>query len=337
MSELKVGISSFAHPHADAYADVLRASPNAELVGFSDPDDARALRVSARLGIPRLSEDELLHSGLDALLVCSENASHRDTVLAAAAAGVNVLCEKPLATSLDDARRMVEAFARKGLLLRTAFPMRFSGPIREAKMLAGTDALGPIGAIEGVNQGKIPLDGGGWFLDPARAGGGAVTDHSVHLADCFRWILSDEVTRVYAQANALIGSDPGVETAGLLVLEFSRGAVATIDCSWSRPPGYPSWGGLGMRIVARKAVLDVDAFADHFAVFDQRGAYWSDWGDRSNADMIEEFLSGCVSGSTPSTDPLDGLRAVAIVDAAYESIRTGAPVTPSTSTEWNES
>jgi predicted dehydrogenase len=258
-------------------------------------------------------------------------------VLAAATAGVNVLCEKPLATGLDDAQAMVEAFESKGLLLRTAFPMRFAAPIREVKRLADADALGTIGAIEGVNQGKMPLEGGGWFLDPARAGGGAVTDHSVHLADCFRWILSDEVTSVYAQANSLIGSDPDVETAGLLMLEFSRGSIATIDCSWSRPPGYPSWGGLGMRIVARNAVLDIDAFADHFAVFDQHGGYWSDWGHDSNAGMIQEFLSACVSGTTPSTSPLDGLRATAIVHAAYESIRTGAPVTPSTLSEWNPS
>jgi predicted dehydrogenase len=343
MTELKVGISSFAHPHADAYAEVLLRSPRAQLVGFSDPDDMRAERVVAQYSIPRLSEDDLLAAGLDALIVCSENSRHRDIVLKAAAAGVHVLCEKPLATSLADAGEVTEACRRAGVLLRTAFPMRFAGPIREAKRLADAGTLGPIGAIEGVNQGVIPLGTGGWFLDPALAGGGAVTDHSVHLADCYRWILSDEVHRVYAQTNSLIGTGPGVETAGLLVLEFSRGAVATIDCSWSRPPGYPSWGGLDLKIVARDAVLDLDAFAQHFTEYDQHRSSWTDWGDSSNAAMIDEFLTGCRTGVTPSSDPLDGLRAAAIVEAAYESISTGIPVNVSTiahpqpaTKEWNQ-
>lgn len=330
MSELRVGIMSFAHPHAQSYATLLKSSPGVNLVGFADDDDERAAENARRFDLARFaSYDELLQQDLDAVIVCSENGRHYEHVELAAKAGAHVLCEKPLAVRLDDATAMVEVCHENDVLIRTAFPMRFSEPIREVKSLVTSGRVGHIGAIEGTNQGQIPLVQGGWFLDANAAGGGAVTDHAVHLVDLFRWLLSDEVVEVYAQANKLIGGEVEVETCGLLMLEFARGTVATIDCSWSRPRVFPTWGGLGMRLVASNAVVDVNAFAQRFASYDDTaGVSWIDWGDGANAGMLDEFLSACRTGDTPSSDPRDGVRAVAVVEAAYESIRTGRPTAP---------
>ena len=91
-----------------------------------------------------------------------------------------------------------------------------------------------------------------WFVDPELAGGGAVMDHTVHLADILRWYLGSEVVEVYAQTNRIFHADEvEVETGGLLMLTFANGVFASIDCSWSKPDYYPTWGGLTFEMVTR--------------------------------------------------------------------------------------
>ena len=159
----KIGLLSFAHPHAEAYAVALRAIPGAELAGIYDPD-ARRGRAAARRHRTRCARkrEELLEAGLDGVIVCSENARHRADVEAALAAGLGVLCEKPLATTPADAQAMVRAAARAKRPLLTAFPCRFSTPLREARRLVHGGALGRVLAAQGTNRGRHP---GGWFVD----------------------------------------------------------------------------------------------------------------------------------------------------------------------------
>jgi predicted dehydrogenase len=327
---LSVGLTSAAHVHADTYADLLRSMPDVQLLGVADADAQRGRDFAERHAIPFLGElPALLALHPDAVVVTSENANHRREVEAAAAAGAHVLCEKPLATTVGDARAIVDSCARAGVRLMTAFPMRFSPTIGRIAASLAAGEIGTVRAVNAVNQGQIPTRHRAWFGDRKLAGGGAVTDHTVHVLDALRWLLRAEPTEVWATANHILHADrTEVETGAVVAVTFDDGTIATIDCSWSRPDNYPTWGGLSMEIVGERGVLDLDAFRQRFTVFDahEPGANWIYWGSDADRAMIRAFLGSVRDGSEPPVTGLDGLRAVEVVQAAYRSLELGEPV-----------
>ena len=327
---MRIGIMSFAHLHAEAYIRNLCAIDGVELMGIADEDMERgahfADKFQTRLydGCQRLLED-----GPDGVIVCSENSKHRALVELAAGHGVHILCEKPLATTLEDAQAMLDACSEAGVLLMTAFPMRFSAPIIELKKQMESGALGRIYCLNTTNQGRMPIHERSWFVDPVLAGGGAVMDHTVHLADIMRWCLDSEVVEIYSQTNHILHADMvEVETAGLLMVTFDNGVFASIDCSWNKPFNYPTWGGLTMELISERGLTVVDAFSQNLNLYQQEPAdhNWSYWGSDVNQAMIEEFVSAIKEQRQPLVSGEDGYRALEITLAAYQSAAENQPV-----------
>lgn len=327
---IRIGVMSFAHPHAEGYVENVRAIPEAELVGAADDDRTRGEHHAARLGL-RLwpTYEDLLAQQLDGVIVCSENARHRPHVEIAARVGAHILCEKPLATALTDARAMIEACAHAEVHLMPAFPMRFNAPLLEVKRALDDGRLGDLSCCVTTNQGQNPGRHRHWFVEQQLAGGGAVMDHTVHLVDVLRWYLRSEVVEVYAQTTDLLpGGNAEVETGGLILLTFANGVFATIDCSWSRPESFPTWGGLTMEFVGGRGVLSVDAFRQNLMIYPERspGVTMRNWGSDANQAMIAEFVTAIQERRNPAVTGLDGYRALEVVVAAYESARKGQPV-----------
>ena len=335
----RLAILSFAHMHAEGYIQNIKALPDVELIGIADDNTERGRYFADRFGA-RLFDSyaALLAEKPDGAIVTSENSNHLPLVQMAAEAGAHVLCEKPLATTVEDARAIVDACARASVKLMTAFPMRFSPPIVEVKRLLEQKTLGAIYGVNGTNQGSLPQFHQAenlaflkrdWFVSKALAGGGAVMDHVVHLADVLRWFFGCEVVEVCAQTNNIMGGDKvDVETGGLVMLTFENGAFASIDCSWSKPAHYPTWGGLGMDIIGADGVVTVDAFRQRVALYSDRigRPQWLAWGSDANQGMIEEFVAAIREGREPSITGIDGLKAVEIVAAAYQSAASGEVV-----------
>lgn len=328
---MRVGFLSAAHHHADAYVNNFRAA-GVDVAGVCDDDPERGQRWASAHGVPWFgSADELLDAGMDAVAVCAETVHHRRLVEQAASAGVAVLCEKPLATTDEDAQAIVDVCAAAGVPLMTAFPMRFSPPLREVAGLLADGSLGRLYACTGTNQGQVPTGHGAWFADPELAGGGAVMDHTVHVADVLRWYLGEDPVEVYAATNRIVGAgDVTVETGGLIMLTYADGMFATIDCSWSRPASYPTWGGLTLELVGEQGVVGVDAFSQHLTGYGGRGGpvSWKDWGSDANQGLIDEFVDAVRAGRPPAVTGEDGLAATRIALAAYRSVASGEPVSP---------
>lgn len=326
---VRVGMLSVAHVHAPWYLEALARMPDVELVGLwdADPDlaDERARAVSIRAH-PTVAA---VLEGADAVVIAGVNRDHRALVETAAAAGRHVLCEKPLATSVGDARAIVDACAAAGVRLMTAFPSRYHSVVEALGDAVRTGQVGQVVAFEGVNTGEMPDIHGAWFVDPELAGGGAVTDHVVHLADLYRWLTGSEVVEVYAVANRILQDGfHAVETGGLVSLMLADGVFATIDCSWSKPRSYPTWGGMRLEVLGTGGALDMDAFRQHLTVYGRRedGVRWPFFGSDANAAMLAEFVAAVRDDREPAITGTDGLRAVEIVDAAYRSIASGQPV-----------
>lgn len=327
---MKIGIMSFAHHHAEAYIQNLRRLEGVEIAAVADDDAERARAFASRYGVPFApSYEALLEGRPDGVIVASENSRHRPLVEMAAAAGVHVLCEKPLATTLPDARALVDACDRAGVLLMTAFPIRFSAPLIAVKQQLDSGDLGAVYAFNGVNQGELPTAHRDWFVDKELAGGGAIIDHTVHLVDIMRWYLGSEVVEVYAQSNRIIyGDEVDVETGALEMLRFQNGVFATIDASWSRPPYWPTWGGLAFELVTERGAVLVDAFSQNLTVYrhDAARASWLYWGSDANQAMIAEFVAAIREQREPLVTGMDGYRAVEVALAAYDSAASGEPV-----------
>jgi predicted dehydrogenase len=207
--------------------------------------------------------------------------------------------------------------------------MRFSAPLLEIKRRLDHGDFGDVYCFNATNQGELPTKHRAWFVDPEMAGGGAIMDHTVHLVDMMRWLTGSEVETIYARSNRVFhAGEVQVETGALEMLTFENGMFATIDASWSRPPYWPTWGGLGFEMVTQRGAVVVDAFRQNVNVYrhDWQRSGWAYWGSDSNQAMIQDFADAIREDRPPRVTGIDGLRAVEATLAAYESDRTGQTV-----------
>ena len=326
----RIGILSFAHHHGEAYISNLRRMQGVELLGVADDDPTRGEKIAGQNEARFFpSYEALLEAKPDGVIICTENNRHRPLVEMAAARGVHLLCEKPIATTLEDARAIVEACGKAGVLLMTAFPMRFSAPLLEIKTRLEYGDFGELYCFNATNQGELPTKYRAWFVDPELAGGGAIMDHTVHLVDIMRWFTASEVETMYARSNRIFHADDvAVETGALEMLTFQNGVFATIDASWSRPQYWPTWGGLTFEMVTQRGTVIVDAFRQNLNVYrdDWQRSNWAYWGSDMNQAMVSDFAAAIRENRPPRVTGMDGLRAVEAALAAYESDRTGQTV-----------
>ncbi len=352
---MKIGILSAAHVHADQYVTCLKSISDIEIIGIADHENERGQLFARKYGLHYYSTyEELIERRPDGVIITSENAFHADLVKKAARARINILCEKPLATKVHDAQEMVQTCKDHSVILMTAFPMRFSPPVSNVKSELESGSIGQMRCFNGSNQGQLPPRDRAWFTDPDLAGGGAITDHLVHLADILRWYTGSDVKEVYAVSNRIFHADEvQVETGAMVSLSFENNVFATIDCSWSRPESWPSWGGLSFDVITDRGAVHVDAFKQNLtlyksanidgaaAILNKGGGsqgivhdwaaeqsaikmlrnQWLFWGSDANKAMIREFITAIKEARQPAVTGDDGLAAVRIVDAAYRSIK----------------
>ena len=320
----KIGIMSFAHMHAFSYAACLNALPQAQLAGIWD-DDAKRGKAMAKEFDTKFTADlgKFLAGDMDAVIICSENVKHRAMVEAAAKAGKWILCEKPLAPTVKEAKEMVALCKKAGVGLGTAFPCRFAPTLIEARAQIQSGALGDILAIACTNHGQCPFD---WFVDDKLAGGGATMDHTVHVADALRWMLDKEFTKVYCEnGNLLHKKEIKTDDLGMLNLEMEGGIQVSHIASWSRSKSFPTWGDVTMEFIGTKGVLNIDAFNQKVNVYNDTTMRhtWASYGDNPDLGLVLDFVNAVDEKIEPSVTGLDGLRATEVTVAAYKSVKSG--------------
>jgi predicted dehydrogenase len=332
-----VAVLGAAHlTHAWAYARALTDSPNAHVVGVHDaePDHARWIRQD--FGVPFFDDArELVASpGVDAVVVCSANADHRAHVELAASLGRHVLCEKPIATTVEDARAMVAACAAAGVQLHVAFVSRFLPLVARARDAVHDGRLGDLIGLVGGNRGRPPLPPSypAWITDPVAAGGGALIDHSVHVTDVMRHVSGLEVAEVSAETGALLW-DCGVDDVAIMSLRFVGGAVGSVDPSWSVPAGNPWDYDFYLRLVGTEGSLEITDGAEALQVVSSRdgaprGLRRASFADDADLAMVEGFLASVRVGAVqePCATGEDGLRALEVALAGYRSSASGSVV-----------
>lgn len=315
---VKVAMLSFAHQHAIGYATVLTHLPDVEITVIADEDAERGQAAATQFGTKWVASiDEALAMDVDCVVICSENINHKPMTLAAAKAGKHVLCEKPLATTVEDAKEMIAACEAAGVQLMTAFPVRFNASIQALKQAVHNPMFGETLTIAARNPGTCPHS---WFVDPSLSGGGAVIDHTVHVVDVLRYIYGAEITQVYAESGNRLYGYEGDDT-GLLMFRLSNGVPVSLDTSWSRPSNWPIWGGVTLDVIGENGVLFADAYNDVYEMAETAGPSftWNANEHSGDPEMVWSFIDAVRNGTDVPVTGEDGLRALEVALTAMKS------------------
>lgn len=322
MSPIRVGMVSFAHStHPERALAALLRHPEAEVVGIWEDHPQRAHPHADPAGIPVFDDLDLLLRSCDAVIVSSEYDLRERHLRAAIDAGVAVLCEKPLAPTsemLDGVSAVVSEGNRPFMV---AFPCRFIPAVVRARDAIAAGEIGRLLAVNATNRGACPQD---WFIDVTRSGGGAIMDHTAHAADLIRWISGADFASVHALAgDNLLGL--AVEDSAMMQVKMTNGVVGSIDASWSRTGAMPSTFDITLRLIGTEGTIEVNALAQHVAVYAEQIG-WNLYSGSIDDAMIQEFLQHVSAGTDPSIGFADGAAATALSFAAYRSIREGKVV-----------
>lgn len=317
--------------HADLLmAPAIAAVDDAHVVGVVSRDEARAREFAERHHAAcayTCYEDLLDNAEVQVVLITSPNALHADHAVAAAAAGKHVLCDKPLATRVDDAIRVVEECRNAGVRLGIDFQTRHAASSREARRLISSGAIGvPLLVQAEHGSGRNPLRG--WRTDPGMAGLGVVNNIGVHVYDLVGFMLGDEPTEVMAMFD--VGHAAALETLAITTLRFSSGALAYVNANQAVPNrqnDFVIYGSEG-RIVGRNLTRHMQV--GELGVIRGDGA--EEWARYSTVDVYERVvadMNAAVStGGEPLATGLDGVRSVVLAEAVAQSAREGRLVAP---------
>ena len=332
---VRLGVISLEHPHSvgNHFPALELISDRVRVSAIYDHDRSRAnswLKVFDADYCD--SRDALLTRGdVDAVLITSRNCDHAADSIAAAKAGKDVFCDKPIATSVEDATAIRDAIDETGVRFVTTFPLRFNTSIRDVKKAVDTGRLGRVLAVMATNHGCMYQPGEpAWVRDRHDNGGGCIIDHTVHVADVIRWLTGAEFESVRAEAITAL-RDMETEDIGILHGTMSNGTIYQIDASWSRRGRDPMWGDVTCRIVGSEGSASLDLYNNQRIEIYGEGAVefrYPHYVVREHAEIFLDYAECRETGADPiDADVVDGLRTVELVFAAYRSVASGQTVT----------
>jgi predicted dehydrogenase len=256
--------------------------------------------------VPRVARslDELLGEELDGIVIATPSALHAEQAIAALERGVAVFCQKPLARTMAETQRVIDAARAADRLLGVDLSYRHTAAMRAIRDLVRRGDLGRVYAVDLVFHNAYGPDKA-WFRDPALSGGGCVIDLGIHLVDLALWALDfpavrAATSRLYAQGEALREPSRHVEDYAIARLDLADGASVQLACSWNLPAGrdavigasfYGTEGGAAMH--------NVDGSFYDFVAERHRGtsretlsAPPDEWGGRAAVDWARRLAGG---------------------------------------------
>lgn len=327
---LRVGIIG-AGQAGERQALGFSSSARATVVGVADVVEERAAGLAQKFGAQTFTDwRRLVDSGLDILVVALPHNIHVEPTVAAAERGIHVMMEKPIATTLEDGRRIIDVCAEHDVKLTISFVHRFRQEVQLVYGWVGEGLLGaPMIARETMN-GQRGAHLPGWVSSREAAGGGVMMYSAIHGVDRLRWLLHSEVIAVTAQVKR--NTDVAeVEHGAVALLTFANGAVATLTAS---APEYRAQPGLweteifGTSGMARLRTRQwAELSTDDLQVREETQGFSEQLGPHYNfARQAEAFVSAILEDGEPQVTGEDGLRALEVVLAIYRSAEIGESI-----------
>jgi myo-inositol 2-dehydrogenase/D-chiro-inositol 1-dehydrogenase len=316
-----VGAGLIAGCHVRAYA---KAS-DVDVVAVADGRLAKAEQLAATVGAKVCADlDEVLALDPDVISVCTPPASHADLTVRALEAGRHVLCEKPLALSVADARRIKDAAEASDRVVMIGHVSRYEPDHRAARDLVAAGQVGEVAMMVHSMTASMPgWSEGGWLARPEESGG-PLLDLSVHSFDYLAWVIGSPAVRVHAVAA---DSPVGPATYGVATVRYANGAMGQVEASWAHPADR------GFKAVVEIVGTDgrigwsYDSIMGGAIYLADGGVTWLDpLGERGYGREVAAFVDAVRAGGPSPVPVADGFAATRTALAALHSVRTGEPV-----------
>ncbi len=330
-----IGAGLFGENHALVYSRL----PGVELVAVCDQHEARAREVAERYGARAHYADYekvLADPEIEAVSIATPDFAHAEIALAAAKAGKHILCEKPLATTVEEAQAIVDAAAQAGVTLMVDFHNRVNPPFVAAREQVRSGAIGTpaYGYARLSNTTFVPLEMLSWANRTS-----ALYFLGSHAVDIMRFILDDTIVRVQAVSRSGILHGMGVDAPDfhVAIAEFARGAVVTFEHAWILPQSQPMVYDFKVELLGSEGAMYLNP-SHHGAVELHTGGrlnYGDVLGVTPTSDLrvggfvleaIARFADAVLHGRPVLATGEDGLEATRIVAAIERSAETGQPV-----------
>ena len=244
-----VGCGGIAHTHMER----LKKIPEARMIAFYDVVSEKAREAAESVGGKAYSslQEMLDKEDLDAVYVCVPPFAHgfEPEIVER---GINIFVEKPVALSMDTARKIESAIRKAGVLSSVGYMWRYFDTTALAKRVL--EENGPVGMVEGLYIDPFWFPPGHWWIDK-RKSGGQVVEQSTHVFDLARYLVGD-VIRVYAELDTLLLTDvPGFKTedVSLVTLKFKSGAIGVV---LSTCASRKTFTGTCLKVIAKKVVVE---------------------------------------------------------------------------------
>jgi predicted dehydrogenase len=307
---------------AQAYLQAFAKSELVELAAVADCrfDAARAMASSAGCAAFASAQEMAEAADLDAVIVCTPPATHREICCDLLDRGLHVLCEKPLAIESSSARAMIDAAEARGLVFTMASKFRYVADVAQAKAYITSGLIGDFVLFENVFTGRVDMTKR-WNSDPKIAGGGVLIDNGTHSVDITRYFLG-----ALAEIQAMEGhriQDLSVEDTAKMFVRSRAGVLASIDLSWSVSKEIPYfiavYGSSGAILVGwRESKYRLTGDKD-----------WTVFGrgyDKVDAfrRQLENFAGAVRGEESLVVTPDDALASVQVIEGAYRSLARGS-------------
>lgn len=335
MAKVKIGVigcgSIAQHRHLPEY----KMNEQVELVAVCDINTERANSVAQQYGVKAYTNyEELLASGtVEAVSVCTPNYLHAPISVAALNSGVHVLCEKPMATSEEEAKAMIEAAKTNGKKLMIGHNQRFVASHQKARELIEKGEIGEIYSFRtafghGGPEGWSVDGKESWFFKKDEAFIGAMGDLGVHKTDMLRYILSEEIVEVGAFVESNAKDFANVDDNAVCVLKTESGIIGTLAASWA----YNGKEDNSTIVYGEKGILRLEddptyslvaQYATGEVVNYELGKIQSnDEGGQSNSHVIEQFVDAVAEDKESPVPGEEGFKSLAVILAALKSSQT---------------
>jgi 1,5-anhydro-D-fructose reductase (1,5-anhydro-D-mannitol-forming) len=318
-----VGASTIAE---EWMINAIHAQPDGAIKAIVSGDIARARKFADKHAIAQASADldaVLEDPEIDAIYISSTNEKHLPQVLAAAAAGKHVLCEKPLALTTDDARKMIDSCANHNVVLATNHHLRCAATHRRMRALIREGAIGAPLFARVFHAVSLPPHLRGWRIERPEAGGGVVLDISVHDVDTLRFLLDAEPVEVTAMTTSGSMGNAGLSDGVMGIIRFDNGVLAQIHDAFTVPFAHTglevhgSEGSLfGREVMTQRPVGELTL----------RTARGEEWIKIAHRDLyvtgVAEFHRAITANASPAASGRDGYLSLATARALEESAGT---------------
>jgi len=325
-----LGIGEMGKRHAE---NIRRLVPEAHLVGVADVAAERARQVASELEIEcsyRSLEEMLDNREIECALIATPDKFHASAIQTAAAAGKDILCEKPLATTLPDAHAALEAVAKAGVRLQIGFMRRYDPAYAAAMKRIEAGEIGEPVVFKSIGRDK---DAPPLAAYQSKLNGMLFYNNTIHDFDLARWLMRDEITEVHAYTTVAIRPEIqqyGDVVASVVNLNYSRGAIGNVESYVQAVYGYD----VRTEIVGSKGSIFVGSLQQTPAAFLTASGsaqtltdhYLTRFADAYLAE-VRDFVHNMLNDSPPRVSGEDGLKALAVAVAAESSHLQAQPCT----------